>query len=126
MRPGERDTAVIEASKMRINSTVKGIIIGLLTFGMLQFGTICIFAYLNNYEHWDFGGIAGIIKVLLTHAIVLVVTALLGVAIALNAKSLKRTMIWLTIVLAVIIMCGVGYGVWHIFSLPPPDPNTFD
>ena len=78
-----------------MKNTVKGIIIGVVSFCLLEFTTILVFAFLNNNNIVDFGGLWGIVKFIAPLLIILVVTFFLGLAIARKAILLKKISIFL-------------------------------
>ena len=104
---------------MKINDTNKGILVGVLTFGLFAFGALFTGALLNVRNIFDLTGIKGMIYLISTLVIILITTTLLGVAFAKRVTLLKRVMITINIIIALIIASGFVYGIWYSYNQPP-------
>jgi len=112
---------------MKKNDTIKGIVIGVLTCGLLELGAILELAYLSNNNIIYIGGFPwGVIKYISPLVIIFLATSLLGIAIALKHKLLKKISITSVIVITLVITSGFIYIWWQITHTPPLDPNVFD
>lgn len=106
---------------MKINDTAKGIIVGVLTCGLLEFGTMVILGNFNNRGIISLSGIGGMILFFTPLCIIFIITVLLGVSIARRINLLRRATIVLTIAISLIVISLFIYVISWIFSQPPPE-----
>ncbi len=103
---------------VKINNTVKGIIIGVLACGLLGFGALADVAYLDLDGHVDFSGFWGDTKYFSPIAFAIIVGILLGISTASQSRPLKKISIVLTIILGMVILGVFAYCVWYRFNNP--------
>jgi Ca2+/H+ antiporter len=101
---------------MKINNTVKGVIAAVLSCAVLEFGAIAVMTGFETDGIYFFWRVDSLNLYLLILAVIFIITALFGIAIARGNNLTKKIMLVLSISVFVIIICGYGYFVWHRFT----------
>jgi hypothetical protein len=112
-----RNIIVHSVGTMKINSTLKGVIVGVLSCTILEFGTIAVLAGFETEKIHSFYGVGGLSTYLLLLFIILFITALLGISIALGYNLTKKITLILSISIFVFIISAYGYFIWHRFNM---------
>ena len=94
------------------NEILKGIILGLLSLFVLEFGTMAVLAGFYNENIWYYQDTQYSL-LLLFNAII---AGLLGVSIAKNLKAIKKWAYILNLGMLGVIIAGYAYFVWFRFS----------
>lgn len=102
---------------MKINSTLKGVIVGVLSCAILEFGTIAVIAGFETDNIYSLYGVGGLTIYLLLLVVIFFITALLGISIARGYNLTKKITLVLSVSIFIIIICAYGYFIWHRFNM---------
>jgi hypothetical protein len=99
------------------NNALKGIIIGLFSFLVLEFGTLAVMAGFETDRQWRITQYYEGNKIYYFVIFNVLIALLLGIGIATKSTTLKRVGLILNIVMFALIIGGYFYFVWLRFHL---------
>jgi hypothetical protein len=97
------------------NKALKGTIIGLFSFLVLEFGTLAVMAGFETDRQWRITRYYEGNKIYCFIIVNALIALLLGIGIALKSTTLKRVGLILNIVMFALIIGGYFYFVWLRF-----------
>ena len=104
------------SNMIKKNEPLKGIIIGLFSLFVLEFGTIAVTAGFNTDGQWKITQYFEGNKIYVFLTLNAFIAILLGIGIAFKFRTLKRVALVLNLIMFVMIIAGYMYFVWLRFS----------